>query len=175
MWAKDSLREIGNGCVLVDGQCAKTDAGDEDAVGVEGNGDAGQRTASDLIGSENRTAVETGLSGDKDFDIAKISLDEGIVNRDSCGQVFETFAEHAMKEFVNRAEVGPLRADVHLATGTERCGWLGRGFAHHGTVFGLAVDELTDLAADFGVDTEDFCHSYLVFECYGLCWLLASG
>ena len=49
-----------------------------------------------------------------------------------------------------------MGADVHLSPGAERRHRLDRGFAHDGAGAGLTVDVLADLAADFGVDSEDF-------------------
>ena len=56
-----------------------------------------------------------------------------------------------------------MGTDIHLLLATswrDRFDW---SFAYYGTFLGLAVDILTYLATNLGVDSEYFCHCVVPF------------
>ena len=156
---EDGSSELADGCGGGDVEAAEADARLGEASGGLREGDAGQRAACDLIGSEDSTAIEADEARDVDLDKSEVGLDESVVDGHVGGQVLEAFAEHTIEGFEDCTEVSPLGADVHLPSGAERDDRLDRGFADDGASARLPVDVLTDFAADFGVDAEDFCHN----------------
>lgn len=159
---EDSRGELADGRGVANSQTTKVEAAFCEARGGLCHHDAGQCATGNLIGSEDCTAIEFGAAGDVHLDHTEVGLDESVVNTHLGGEVFEPFAEHTAEEFEDGTEVSPLGADVHLTTSAQRNVGLGRGFTHNGADTGLTVDERADFAADFGVDSENFSHSYLV-------------
>lgn len=155
---QDSLRKVRNSSAGVDDKSAETDVAYEEAGGVLGHVDAGEGASSDLVGGEDGAAVEADGLGDIDLDDVEVGLDEGVEDGHLGREVFVAAAEHGVELFVDGAEVGPLGTAVHLSCRTAGGGGLYGGLADHRAVLGLAVEELAYLAADFGVDTVDFCH-----------------
>lgn len=156
---EDSGGELADGGGVVDGEGADVDAALGEARGGLRHHDAGEGTARDLIGCEDCTAIETRGAGDVDLDTPEVGLNESVVNAHLGGQPLKALAEHTAEEFEDGSEVGPLGADVHLSAGAERSDRLDGCLAHNGTDAGLTVYVFADFAADFGVDSEDFCHS----------------
>ena len=164
---EDGLGELRHGGGGIDGEGAEGDAADEQVVGVERHGDAGQGAACNLVGCEDGTAVEFHGLGDIDPDHAEVGLYEGVVDVHAGRQFLEALAQHGIELLVDGAEVGPLCADVHLPLGAQGCCGLHGQFADDGARLGLTVEELSHLAADFGVYTEDFSHCVVPFVNFG--------
>ena len=164
---EDGLGELRHGGGGIGGECAEGDAADEQVVGVERHGDAGQGAACNLVGCEDGTAVEFHGLGDIDPDHAEVGLYEGVVDVHAGRQFLEALAQHGIELLVDGAEVGPLCADVHLPLGAQGCCGLHGQFADDGARLGLTVEELSHLAADFGVYTEDFSHCVVPFVNFG--------
>ena len=159
----DRLRELRHGGSRTDGERAEGNAADKNVAAVLRHTDAWERTACNLIGSEDGSTVNSHHLGDVHLDYTEVGLNEGVVNIHSHRQVFKPTTEHRIELLVYGPEICPLSADVHLSLGAERGCGLHRQFADDGSEFGLAVEELAYLAADFGVDTENFCHNVFPF------------
>ena len=159
----DSLRELRHGGCRADSESAEADATHEDVGGVLGHADARQGAACNLVRREDGAAVEFDGLGDIDLDHINVGLDEGVEDRHLRGQVLVALAEHRVELLVDGSEVGPLRTAIHLPGGATRDDGFDGQLADDGAALGLAVEQLPHLAADFGVDTEDFCHNVVPF------------
>ena len=168
----DRLRELSHSRSRADGERAEGNTADKNVAAVLRHTDAGERAACNLIGSEDGSAVNPHHLGDVHLDYTEVGLNEGVVDIHSYRQVFEPTTEHRIELLVYSSEIGPLSADIHLSLSAERGCGLHRQFADDGSEFGLAVEELAYLAADFGVDTENFCHNVFPF-CFNVELLLA--
>ncbi len=172
----DGLRELAVGGVGVDSEGAKPDATYKDVGGVLGHTDAGEAATRDLIGCEDGAAIEPDGLGDIDFDHVDIGLYKGVEDGHLGRQVLTATTQHAVELLVDGGEVAPLGTAVHLSCAASRDSGLDGQLANDGARAGLAVEELAYLAADFGVDTEDFCHNVFPF-CFNveLLWAVFSA
>ena len=164
----DSLRELADGGVGVDGEGTQPDAAHKNIRGVLGHADAGETATRDLIRCEDGTAVETDGLGDIDLDHVNVGLDEGVENGHLGRQVLVATAQHAVELLVDGGEIAPLGTAVHLPCAASRDGGFDRQFADDGARAGLTVEKLAYLTTDFGVCSKDFSHCLFLSVLKGL-------
>ena len=169
---ENCLRELSDSGVGIDSEGAKLDTADKNVRGILDHTDAWQTATCDLIGCEDSPTVEFDGLGDIDLDHVDVCLDEGVEDRHLRWQVLVTATEHRVELLVDGCEVAPLGAAVHLPCASARDGGFDGQLADDGTALGLTVEELSYLAADLGVDTENFCHNVFPF-CFNVELLLA--